>query len=288
MKNVFLVLFLSIILFSCNDNDDQSNIIPEEEPILEYTIASEKDEANLYTLNLLSSKSNLHEGVNNVAFVTEGDTLPAGGEWKILPKMHMQMEGVTHVHSTPFLGFEDADHKSTGIGQVLFVMPTVEMGAWTLEVTYLLNDEIFANWMFEIQVDAIKFLAEDPAFKTVVMVGIEGTEDRLIMGYNFPSGSPEMGSNEYEVLAFRRKPSMGHGHLETYEPLNALTIKSTPHMPSMGHGSSNNTDPKYVSEGKYMGTANFTMTGDWQLLLNVSEGEQIYLTEEGQSFYFEF
>ncbi|NME68986.1 FixH family protein [Flammeovirga aprica] len=288
MKNIFLSILLSIVLFSCNDNNSSQEAPKPEEPILEYSIATVKDEANVYSLNLRSSKVNLHEGVNNVAFVTEGDTLPAGGEWKILPKMHMQMEGMTHMHSTPFLGFSDADYKSTGIGQILFVMPTVEMGEWTLEVSYLLNDEIVANWMFEIQVDAIKFLTEDPTFKTVIMTPIEGTDDRLVMGYNFTAGAPAMGSNEYEVLAFRRKPSMGHGHLETYEPLNELTITSTPYMPSMGHGSSNNTDPKHSSDGKYVGIANFTMTGDWQLMLNVSEGEQTYLDEEGQTFYFEF
>ncbi|MBD0402337.1 hypothetical protein [Flammeovirga sp. EKP202] len=293
MKNIFLALFLSIVLFACNE--DNSSIEPEQ-PILEYAIASEKDEANTYTLTLRSSKANLHEGVNNVAFVTEGDTLPEGGEWKILPKMHMQMEGMTHMHSTPFLGFDEADNHASGIGQILFLMPTVEMGSWTLEVSYLLEDESIADWTFEIQVDAIEFLAQDPTFKTVVRVPMGDGDETLIMGYNFTAGEPAMGRNEYEVLAFKRMQAMdhghgdGHGHLETYMPLNDLTIKSTPFMPdpSMNHGSPNNTDPSFVSEGKYVGIANFTMTGGWQIKMNVSEGENTYLTEEGQSFYTEF
>ena len=38
-----------------------------------------------------------------------------------------------------------------------------------------------------------------------------------------------------------------------------------PWMESMGHGSSNNINPTYTSPGRYKGTANFNMAGEWFL-----------------------
>ncbi|MDZ7648356.1 MAG: FixH family protein [Cytophagales bacterium] len=46
-------------------------------------------------------------------------------------------------------------------------------------------------------------------------------------------------------------------------------------MPSMGHGSPNNVNPTHSSKGSYKGKVNFTMTGDWRLNLNISQGEAV-------------
>ena len=41
-------------------------------------------------------------------------------------------------------------------------------------------------------------------------------------------------------------------------------------MPSMDHGSPNNEDPIHVGKGHYKGKANFTMTGEWRLQLELT------------------
>lgn len=286
MKNLILATLLLVSLFSCNDSNENKG---PEAPLLQYTITTAVDTDNNLSLKLLSNKKQLNEGVNTVGFQLEdSSSVVNGGEWKITPIMKMNNGDMMHMHSTPLLGFQSETAGNSGIGQILFVMPTVDHGSWTVEVVYTKDDTDVAKWVFEIMVNPVVFVTTDPTFKTVINVPIANTENKLIMGYNFLAGDPAMGSNTYEIMAFKRIPSMGHGHLESYELLTDLTIKATPFMPSMDHGSSNNTDPVITSEGKYQGVANFTMTGDWQLLLNVVQNGDILLDEEGQTFYFEF
>ncbi len=48
---------------------------------------------------------------------------------------------------------------------------------------------------------------------------------------------------------------------------SSLTVTLSPEMPTMGHGSPNNTDPVHTVNGHYKGKVNFTMTGLWHLNL---------------------
>ena len=41
-------------------------------------------------------------------------------------------------------------------------------------------------------------------------------------------------------------------------------------MPSMDHGSPNSEGPVHVAKGHYKGKANFTMTGEWRLHLELA------------------
>ncbi|MBB3699974.1 FixH family protein [Flammeovirga yaeyamensis] len=290
---IFVYTFLlSVAFFSCN-NDDSTEIIPGDD--LNIIASSSNDEG--IELTLKSSKEMLYEGVNNVKFdITQGE-LPEGGEWKIIPVMQMMMNGEpAHQHSTPLRGFDvGMSNETTGEGQILFVMPTSEMGTWTLHVSYYVNDTMEGMWMMPIEVNAIEFLLPAANYKTVIMVPIPGSDDRLVLGYNFLSGDPSVGNNDYEILAFRRTPAMmSHGRLsnehmfETYTAYNDLTFEVTPWMPSMSHGSSNNEHPMETADGVYTGLVNFSMVGDWQLQLNVKDGEQQLIEEDGLSFYLEF
>jgi hypothetical protein len=54
-------------------------------------------------------------------------------------------------------------------------------------------------------------------------------------------------------------------------PVNDYSIVLTPEMPSMGHGSPNNVNPTFSSNGHYTGKVNYTMTGDWRLNLSLSQ-----------------
>jgi hypothetical protein len=51
----------------------------------------------------------------------------------------------------------------------------------------------------------------------------------------------------------------------------AMKVAFEPTMPSMGHGSPNNVQPSHVGKGHFSGKANFTMTGDWNLAMRISD-----------------
>jgi hypothetical protein len=61
----------------------------------------------------------------------------------------------------------------------------------------------------------------------------------------------------------------------SFPPSTDLTVEITPEMPSMGHGSPNNVNPVHTQNGHYVGTANFTMTGDWRIHLTIKEGNRL-------------
>ncbi|NLR93592.1 FixH family protein [Flammeovirga agarivorans] len=293
MKNVSFLLISIFALFFISCNQDETN--PQEGSNV---IGSSTTDEGV-VLNLTSTKEALYEGVNNVTFsLGNGQSLSEGGTWKITPVMEMTMDnGMKHMHSTPIKGFDIGSSNTTsGEGQILFVMPTVEKGAWELHIEYIVNDAVEAMWMMPIEVNAVTFETSEANYKTVIMQQLDGSEERIVLGYNFLSGGPEMGANDIEILAFKRIPAMDHGHheeghghdFETYEPYTQLSIKTTPWMPSMSHGSSNNVDPEETEEGVYTGVVNFSMTGDWQIQLNVKDGETEIINEEGLSFYLEF
>lgn len=59
-------------------------------------------------------------------------------------------------------------------------------------------------------------------------------------------------------------------------PITDLTVTVVPDMPSMGHGSSGNVDPTHVGDGRYEGSANLTMPGEWRIVLDfVRDGEPV-------------
>lgn len=60
---------------------------------------------------------------------------------------------------------------------------------------------------------------------------------------------------------------------------DGLTIQFNPEMPSMSHGSPNNTDPVNIGNGYYRGKVNFTMSGDWRLHFKVSLHDELLLDD---------
>ena len=86
--------------------------------------------------------------------------------------------------------------------------------------------------------------------------------ERFYMSYRFPE-KQKVGINEFEVIAFTSIDGK-------FVAAENLTMKLTPEMPSMDHGSPNNEDPVHVAKGHYKGKANFTMTGEWRLQLELA------------------
>lgn len=55
-----------------------------------------------------------------------------------------------------------------------------------------------------------------------------------------------------------------------YATVDSADVKLTPSMPSMGHGSSGNIDPKPQGMGLYKGAVNLIMSGEWALDVHVN------------------
>jgi hypothetical protein len=87
--------------------------------------------------------------------------------------------------------------------------------------------------------------------------------ENLLIAVSFPS-EPHVGKNDVEVTAHLEHGSMG------YMPADDVVFRLTTHMPTMGHGASGNVSPTRAEDGVYRGTAVFSMSGDWMLMLDVS------------------
>ena len=72
---------------------------------------------------------------------------------------------------------------------------------------------------------------------------------------------------------------------ENYTEVNNAQMFIRPWMPSHGHGSSNNMNPVFTSNGKYEGKANFTMPGKWYVYDSIVVNNQ---TISEPSLYLDF
>lgn len=135
-------------------------------------------------------------------------------------------------------------------GAAIFTMPS-GTDSWKLKLK--MNGE---NYNLPIDVLA-------PKSKLVgSYTGLDG--NRYVVAI-VPNKTWTVGLNNLEVTVHKMADMMN------FPPQNDLTIQLTPEMPSMGHGSPNNTDPVYVSNGHYKGKVNLTMTGDWRFHLKISK-----------------
>lgn len=87
----------------------------------------------------------------------------------------------------------------------------------------------------------------------------------------FELETPRVGQNPFAVTVSR---------VDTGAAVTDLTVTAVPDMPSMGHGSSHNVDPIHVGGGRYEGSVNLTMPGEWRVLLEFERnGEWLGETE---------
>jgi hypothetical protein len=174
------------------------------------------------------------------------------------------MEMATMSHSCPVEEPEAKALNKLFPANILFTMPSGEMGSWKLE-TKVHNhaNGLFGKALFEINVTAVT-----PSQAT----SFQGsTGERFYMAYRF-NEKPKVGINDVELIIFTSEDGK-------FVPAENLVMKMTPEMPSMDHGSPNNEDPRHVSKGHYKGKASFTMTGEWRLQLELSDGATIVGTK---------
>jgi hypothetical protein len=253
IKTILTILFsfsLIVTFFSCSEHDI------EAVPTAGLTKISEGYALGAAAKVEVWASEALFAGYNQVYFALYDSTT---GSAITDSHIHVQpiMEMATMSHSCPVEEPEPEAINKLFPATILFTMPGGDMGSWKLE-TKVHNhiSGLFGKASFDVNVKG--------STPSQVVSFQASSGERFYMSYHFPE-KPKVGINEFEVISFTSTDGK-------FVPAENLTMNLTPEMPSMDHGSPNNEDPVHVGKGHYKGKANFTMTGEWRLQLELTNG----------------
>lgn len=242
------VICAIVTLISCSENNEVTPTIETE--LTEISSFTE----NGITISLYASET-LFVGYNTIKAKMEnqeGELL--SGNVSITPMMQM----MDMAHSAPA---ENTGEQTFNEGvvefNVVFVMPSGEMGGWSLD--FDINGT-------EISVP-VQVSNPEKARLTSFVSQMDETTMYFVALIN--PNEPEVGSNDIEIAVFKRANMMD------WPAVTGLSFTLEPWMVSMDHGSPNNEAPVHVKDGHYIGKVNFTMTGDWQIRLGAMQGTEL-------------
>jgi len=254
------VIALSFLFTQCSEDDQDATPTNPTDPLLEnfQLIGTATIDGHSTTLEIYAQES-LFAGYNRIALrPLEGDNgaIVEGASLRFKPMMQMN-SGM--MHATPFENPTYDEDLQAYVGTVTFIMPSTDMGNWTLEVAVEEPGDTARTFSQTIEVEARE--------ETRVISFISNTSDstRYFVAMISPT-APEVGINDFGLVIYKREDMM------TYPPVEDLLVKMEPEMPTMGHGSPNNEDPTHQIDGYYWGFVNFTMTGYWKVNLTFTNG----------------
>ena len=263
MKNIILkisyILLLSTILFSCRDK----NVTPD--PINYIKVAEAVTAGSSFKVEMLSTDS-LFVGYNKLYFkVTDKSSGLAINQATLV--LHPLMDMGTMKHACPFENPASTPNTDGYYqGFVTFSMPGSN-SSWSISV------DITANGKTETVLLPIpKVIATTPVQKIVVMDSV--TTGGVLTVIKYPisivkSSAWKVGMNPFEITINCMQSMMA------FPACSDFTVEITPFMNSMGHGSPNNINPVHVSNGHYMGSVNFTMTGAWRINMVIKKSDWV-------------
>jgi hypothetical protein len=188
--------------------------------------------------------------------------------------LHPLMDMVTMKHACPAENpgsAPNADGYYEGV--IIFSMPGTNSWSVSADVT--------ANGKTETVNFAIpKVIATDPVQKIVVMDTVITGGVLKVTKYPISIVKPKawkVGMNTFEITINCMQSMMA------FPSCSDFTVEITPEMPSMGHGSPNNVNPVHVSNGHYVGSVNFTMTGAWRINMLLKKSDWV----KARSSYFD-
>lgn len=201
------------------------------------------------------ASEDLYAGYNQV-FITAYDSMSgkAINEAHINLKPLMTMTSMSH--SCPVINPEEASVKGLFEAAVLFTMPSGDMGKWSMEVNFHNHQR---NALGKLNLD-LQVKSTTPSRVTSFATA---SGKKYYLSYRFQD-KVKVGVNDIDIIAF----TMENGK---FIPAEGLTMVMSPEMPSMDHGSPNNTNPVYTMNGIYSGKSNFTMSGEWVLNLALTD-----------------
>ena len=255
----YLLLFfttcsLICMLWACKDSEE---ITPGES-------LTELAQVSFNKLDIKSSISiesnSLIVGYNSlqVSLTKKGSQTPyMDAEVSLNPMMEMP----NMMHSTPTRTPEASTGSPSSFSrEVFFIMPSGEMGSWTLEVK--IKD--LASGLEEMVAVPIEVEAPEEAKMKSFLSEIDSSG--IFISLVQPQ-SPVVGLNEFQVALHQRENMM------SFPPLQDLTVEIEPEMPTMGHGSEGNVDPTHSYEGLYQGNVYFNMEGFWRVHVRMKDTE---------------
>lgn len=245
------LLFSVLLLAGCSDDETTFNPTQGLLKITEGYALGAGAKVELW------GERDLFAGYNNLYFALYDSV-----SGKRITESHIQLNPVmdmgTMSHSCPVEEPGEDAINELFPAAIMFSMPSGSMGSWTLEVKiHNHQNGLFGVAVFDIIVQSVTPSAM-LSFKAE-----SGT--RYYLGYKF-SEPMKVGVNIVDVIAYTYLDG-------EFVPAEGLIMHLTPEMPSMGHGSPNNEDPVHASGGHYTGKANFTMSGEWRLNLDISDGD---------------
>lgn len=264
MKNAIvffsLIALLIITVISCQKDDTlKSNTISFPK------IAEIATSNNTYTVQMFAPE-NLFVGYNRLFFKVQqanGGQTVSQASLKFLPLMDM----VTFSHACPVENPQSTVNADGYFeGAVLFSMPGTD--SWTLDVA------VDAGGIKDTAHFALhEVAATSPVRKIVAIDSLDnGSGGWIITKYPISLVLPDswkVGNNKFEITVHKMASMM------SFPSVTDLTIEITPEMPSMGHGSPNNVNPVHTENGHYVGSVNYTMTGDWRIHLSIKKGDRL-------------
>ncbi|MEQ9065025.1 MAG: FixH family protein [Vicingaceae bacterium] len=275
MKNVVkwaMVLPLSAALILSGCKKDEEEIVPFVPPPIDnpveglVMVGSGSIDENETDVRVYAEKD-LFVGYNKlyVVLLEKGSTNQITSAHVMLKPMMAMNSGMNH--SCPTENPEDQNPaEGLFVGAAIFIMPSGDMGNWTLNVTvHNHNNGLEGEVGIPISVmnppDTRVFSFKSPVDqKSIFITMIE------------PS-MPAVGMNDFIVAAHYRADMMN------FPPLEDLNISFEPEMPTMGHGSPNNVNPVHTENGHYQGVVNFTMDGFWRLNMFIADQNDVILDE---------
>jgi len=259
LKIPYILLFSMLALLNFSSCKDDEPVDPNQTDTVTYVTTVDVDSTDI-SIGLEAKDGPIHTGYNDLVlhfFNTE--TKEAISTREIMIKPMMKMTEMTH--SSPI----EEHNRSADAGSLafnpVFIMPSTEMGTWTLKIAF--EDQEGHSYNVVIPIDVVE--NSPPLLKRTLDTNSVPYFISILNTDEF-----KVGQNEIEFTIHRRQDMMNF----PAEEVMSLSIK--PWMPTMGHGSPNNVNPVHVENGHYRGTVNFTMTGLWEI--------EVLLTKEGTEF----
>ena len=252
------IILLSILFVSCQkDNiiDDSNNYLK----VGEVVSSGSSFNVGFYAMD------SLYVGYNKVYMkVTDKTTGQAIKQATLV--LHPLMDMVTFSHACPAENpgiTANADGYYEGV--IIFSMPGTN--SWSI------GADITANGKTEtVNFDIPKVIATTPVQKIVVMDSVITGGVLKVTKYPISIVKPKawkVGMNTFEVTINCMQSMM------SFPTCSDFTVEITPEMPSMGHGSPNNVNPVHISNGHYVGSVNFTMTGAWRINMLIKKSDWV-------------
>lgn len=253
MNRIILsLLLIAIIISSCKKESVQHINIIDKQKIAEIT----KDGL---TATLWSDNTSLQTGYTKI-YISLKDIQSKeikNASVTYLPVMDMVSMGKKH--SSPKENPRYNDEINLYEGAVVFTMPSSATDGWQLDVS--------------VNGKPISFpltIATSSKKSTGSYLGTDG--EKYVVSL-IPPAKWQVGLNDLEIFISKQLSMM------EFTAEDGFTIEFEPEMPSMDHGSPNNTNPISIGNGHYIGKVNYTMTGDWRLHFKLKKNNEVIVDD---------